>query len=361
MVEPVFKQYGPVVRDFLERPHDKSCFDRFYLACYNHTAGYLRRRLALGYSLPTDQFAGDGPTRDLTIDVLGFLLESKAGRSFYRILDHFASAFDQPYSEVSDEELYASFRSLVYGQARQNLSRIQKESDPQIADLKRRFKDIMRDGDYTILRSGDASGDLVHASTAADNLRLDRQILSFDELIQLVEQSYLESHSRTEWCRHIFVHLNDLDDRRNAIRKHELLSAVVAVNLRHHDLEGLRPTPLPKADFQLVISALDEAKAATLAWLETGLLPEFVSKNRIRNEEADQLKLVFEMYITDLAHVGDTDKLPVYFKEVHPEVGPEEYLKRYKYVVDTVVSKGTEYFEELVKKKPTLQKFRDYF
>jgi len=201
----------------------------------------------------------------------------------------------------------------------------------------------------------------VHASTAGDNLRLDRQSLTYNELVQLVEGAYLESHNRTEWCRQIFNCLNDLDDRRNAIRKHELMSAVVAVNLRHHDLEGLRPTHLPTADFQLVVGALDEAKATTLAWLEAALLPEFVRKDRICNEEADQLKLVFEMYITDLAHVGDTDKLPVYFKEVNPDVGPEEYLKRYKYVVDTVVSKGTEYFEELVKNKPTLQKFRDYF
>jgi len=154
MAESASKLYGPVIRTFLERPHDKNCFDRFYTICYNHTVGFLRRRKAMGYYLPLDQFSGNDPIADLAIDVLGFLLESKAGRSFHRILDHFTRVFGHNSGEVNDEALYAAFRSLVYGQARQNLSRIQKESDPQLEDLKRRFKDIIRDGDYIVTKSG---------------------------------------------------------------------------------------------------------------------------------------------------------------------------------------------------------------
>ncbi|RKX23866.1 MAG: hypothetical protein DRP47_12205 [Candidatus Zixiibacteriota bacterium] len=360
MGQTTTKPHGNIVKDFLIKPLNRKYFDNFYRMCYVHTVGFLRYLKIKGYQIPAEQQPDKHPFADLAIDILGTFLQSTKEQPYWVVFDYFSRKGIDDISNTDDEELYHQFRILLQGYVRKELSRLRNDTDPQIYHLKKRFKDILKESEYVICRIDGNCIDFVSLQKNQHNLRDTLPPLSYENLTAIVEEAYLHSSTRNQWCQRVFELVDSHEVCQNFVKKHELLSAAVAVNLRYCDLDGLRPSKLTSADHGLIVRAINEATSETLDWMQESILDGFVKKKRITKNESNRFQVAFEQFITDLAHVGEVDLLPAYFREVMPDDTYDRYLKDYKYVFETAMNKAEEEFKSRLKKKSTLQKYRGY-
>ena len=338
------------LKRFLERPHSRARFDAFFGLCYRHVLGYLGCLKTRGYQMPLEPKADRNPLADLAIDILGSLLQSTKEQPFTIIFDHYHRIGIVDFRQADPVILYDHFRSLLGGFVRQELSRLRKEADPQLDHLKRRFKDTLKPSDYTAFRSDGDPTEYVCLTQHNHDSRENYALISREELAVLVEDAFHRSRNRKQWCRAIFESLNDTTTVRNCIRKHELLAAVIAVNMKYVDVDGPGASRLPGANQGIVETAICEANKQTIVWLRDSVLQGFIEKERMTTEVAERFASAAERYLLDLAHSGDTDALPVYFREVMPETEHDRYLKEYKYLFETTISKAEEDFKKRLKK-----------
>jgi len=360
MTSSISDSYGRILQAFLLNPLNRRAFDSFFKTCYSHTVGYLRYLKAKGFQLPLEHKADGDPFGDLAIDLLGTFLRSAKENPFPIVFDYFNKAGISDPDQADPDELHHHFTVLLRGHIRRQLSRLKTQQDPQIDHLKRRFKEIL-----IVPRFGSMQGSggekCLFLTQYRHDLRGDKSPLPYDELVQIVERAYLKSTSRTAWCLNIFELLNQATEYQRLVKKHELLAAIVSVNAKYIDADGLQPTGLPTAENALLMRDIEEAIAQTLAWLEESVLSTFVRKSRINADEAQRFSVASERYLSDLAHAGETDTIPQYFREVMPESEQTRYLKDYKHVFETTINNAVEDFKERLKKKTTILKYRDYF
>jgi hypothetical protein len=250
---------------------------------------------------------------------------------------------------------------LLRGHIRQQLSRLKAQQAPQIDHLKRRFKEILIAPRFGLIQ-GSGGEECLFLTQHSHDLHRDNKLpIPYDELLQIVERAYLKSRSRTVWCLNIFELLNQAIEYQNLVKKHELLAAIVSVNAKYIDADGLQPTGLPTAENALLMRDIEEAITQTLAWLGETVLSSFVRKGGINSDEAQRFRVASEQYLSDLAHAGETDSIPQYFREVMPESEHDRYLSDYKYIFETTINNAVDDFKERLKKKTTVLKYRDYF
>jgi hypothetical protein len=303
---------------------------------------------AKGYRLPFEHKVGGDPVSDLTIDILGTFLHSTKDQSFPVVFNYFRK-FGITDPGLSDSvELYNHFTVLIRGFIRQEIYRIAGQQDPQIDHLKRRFKEILKRPDFTTTKTNPDLAEVVFLSGNAQNLRQEKTPVSYDELLAIAEQAYSMDQPRSQWCRRIFELLNENENMQNFVKKHELLRAVVAVNLKYIDADGLIPSGLPSPEGDFTIKAAEKALEQTLVWLGEAVLKELVRKGRLTENEAGKFKTAALWYLSDLVYSAQTDPIPQYFREAMPEDSHERYLKDYKYLFETTLNKALEYFQVLL-------------
>ena len=352
--------HGHIVQAFLLNPLNRKTFDSFFKTCYSHTVGYLRYLKAKGFLLPLEHKTDGNPMADLAIDILGTFLHSTKENPFPVVFDYFNKLDLIEADDVNVDDLYHYFSVLLRGHIRQQLSRLKVEQDPQIDHLKRRFKEILKAPCFGSMQKS-RSEEFLCSTQYSDNLREDKRPMPYEELLRIVETAYVNSTTRTAWCQNIFELLDKETEYQNLVKKHELLAAIVSVNAKYVDADGLQPTRLPTPEDALLMEAIEEAIAQTLLWLREAVLNGFVRKGGISGEEAERLVVASEQYLSDLAHAGETDPIPQYFREVMPKSEHARYLKDYKHVFETTINKAVEDFKERLKKKTTVLKYRDYF
>jgi hypothetical protein len=336
---------GAIIQEFLLRPLNRKAFDAFFRLCYQHTIGYLRFLTAKGYRLPFEHKVGGDPVSDLTIDILGTFLQSTKDQCFPVVFSYFRKVGVTDSSRFASEKLYHHFTVLIRGHIRQEVFHLVGQYDPQIDHLKRRFKEILKSPDFNTMTANPDSAEVVFLSENAQNLRQEKMPVSYDEILAIAEQAYSMDQPRSRWCRRIFELLNENENAQNFVKKHELLSAVIAVNLKYIDADGLLPTCLPSPEEDFAIKAAEKALVQTLVWLAEAVLKEFVRKGRLTEDEAGKFKTAALWYLSDLIYSAQTDPIPQYFREAMPEDSHERYLKDYKYLFETTLNKALEYFQ----------------
>ncbi|MCD6162735.1 MAG: hypothetical protein J7K40_10030, partial [candidate division Zixibacteria bacterium] len=172
--------------------------------------------------------------------------------------------------------------------------------------------------------------------------------IPYDELLVLTEEAYFLSKNRSDWCLNVFKILNENGNMQNRLKKHELISAMININLKYVELDGVRPLRLSDANYQLYKNEIENAKKQSLLWLETDVLQSFIQKEKITEKDSRRFILAADIYLTDMIYSSDVDLLPEYFREVMPKTEHSRYLKDYKYVFETIIEKTEENFRNLI-------------
>jgi len=245
--------------------------------------------------------------------------------------------------KADDETLSGLLIGLIWGHARTERFKIDAQEDPRRANLKRRIREAIASADYRMERT--AQECLEYVSLAArGELRLNAPILSVGALQRLAEIAYLDSRNLSQCCARVFAELNAMTEVQNRLRKHELVSAVVAVVLRYIETDGFsaaRPST-PESDFDEV--DMQKAREAAVKHVRERVIGDFVSKERITSGVGDRFANAAEQYLLDFCVHGNADPIPQYFRENMPEEEHEQYLNKYKYVFETVINSAVEEF-----------------
>lgn len=296
---------------------------------------------------------------DLAIDILGSFLRSTRDQPYAVIFDHFHEKGMSGYDQLDPVELFKQFRSLLFGFVRQELSRIKKETDPQLDHLKRRIKDILKQPNYNTFFTANNHTEFVCYADNETNKRNSCPPITYGQLLVLVKEAYDLSRNRNEWCHNIFKALNDMTYLQNCLKKHELISAMVNINMKYVEVDGLQSSRFPGTDYQVHEKAIENARKLSLSWLDKNLLKRFVQKDRITKRISQQISMAVDMYLSDMIYSSGVDLLPAYFREVMPESEHARYLKDYKHIFETSIYKTEQYFRDLIKKSINLS-YSDY-
>ncbi|MFQ5454472.1 MAG: hypothetical protein ACE5D6_09845, partial [Candidatus Zixiibacteriota bacterium] len=192
------------------------------------------------------------------------------------------------------------------------------------------------------------------------SLRLEKPIIPYEKLFQIVVETFRINLSRSKWCKNIFERMNDETDYQNVLKKHELLSAVVAVNAQFIEIDNNQPTGLLLPHSEMIRNTIEKIRNETVRWVTLEIMPRFVKLKRITSEESDRIIQACENYILDYSNGCKTDLLPVYFHEVIPGITSLQYQKKYKHIFDTVIGKTLEDFKNRLRNDPTIRGFGDY-
>lgn len=349
-----------IIKDFLKSPLDSRKFLVFYNLIYRHTLGYVNYLERHGRTMPSETGDRESRLTDLTIDILGAFLRCDKSRPYHIVFDHFEKCGLTDADRATSDELQECLCGLLNGHARQEISKLRGQEDPQISNLKRRFKDILNGSEYVNFGRGTDRIECVHHVESADDLRIDKMPVTGACLEALVDIAYKSSNSRAEWCRNLFEKLNDEKKYQNFIVKHELLSTIVAINCRELEpYDGIAKKVTGPRDGMLR-RLMDSASEHAAERTEQEIVTKFREKGKITEHESAALMAALNAYLSDLCEHGDTDPVPRYFKENMPQEAHARYLNEYKYVFETIVNKSVEYFREFLRKNGTSVGFGDY-
>jgi hypothetical protein len=349
MPEKNLRDEGHLILEFLKNPYSQNKFDSFFKICSQLTIGFLRYLAKKEYNLPKDSYAGLDPIHDLVDDILGSFLRSELDRPFILVFEFFNKLSRENLDNLSPSDAFRLFKSLLFSFIRQELSRLRKEADPQLENLKQRFKVILKGEYYHIFQQSDDN--ISYVKVANENIpeRTDRQMIAYNELLILAEDAYLGSKTRSQWCKTVFKNLENIKSVRNALKMHELLSAVVTVNAKYSLCDSYPTNHILTADYLMNRNIAEDLKAETLIWLSEFVLRDFIRKKKINPDIADKFHKAAGYYLSDMINSSNTDSIPAYFREVMPT----EYhntFNDYKYVFSTTLNKAQEYFEQKLKK-----------
>ena len=335
---------------FLQHPLSRKAFDPFFKLCYRYVRGYLGSLGYLRAKRHLQPMDGRDPLADLSIDILGFFLKSTRDQPYVVVFDYFRRHGITEYGPADPDKLLAMFRSLLFGFARQELVRITGEENHQTEILKRRFRDILKGDAFVAFRGPDGSTEFLcsakHKRVKGEN----RARVSYESLLRIVEDAFLQTHTRKAWCHAIFEALDREGSEPYCVKKHDLLSAVVTVMSRYVEVEGLVPCSLPGADQGLLRSDVEKAVKQALQWLNEQVLGPFVEKGSLTADVARRYAIAAERYLSDMVHSPGIDLLPAYFREVMPEAEHAKYLEHHKYTFETAIRKVEEDFRSRLRK-----------
>lgn len=287
-------------------------------------------------------------------------MSSRKDRRYYHVFDYFERKGLLDFSGVSDEDLYFHYIGLLRGFIRQELKRIRDQENPQVHHLKKRFKNILKDEQFCHKTDAKKGHDKIYLCKYADNLRAENPPIPYDELYQLAERAFFDSNTRVRWCHKIFEQLNASKEYQNLVVRYELMSIVVSINAKHVELYGPRPSKMPSHLNTILQKSIDKARRKAIARLKQEIIPNFVAKGRINQDEAERFARAAELFLIDLGSDGWTDAIPEYFRAFMPEEKRKVYLKNYKYVFETITDKAKEFFLDDLRNDPTIGDFGDY-
>jgi hypothetical protein len=169
-----------------------------------------------------------------------------------------------------------------------------------------------------------------------------------NQLVLAAEWAYQSSNSRSQWCRNLFDEIARDGRWCGWVYRHQLVAAMIDVCKANQLLEMDQSSSMPPANHGLSASRVDQARRTTRQWLSEEVLPDFVAKERMTENEIEPFLAAFDAIIVDGTHNGIVDKLPAYFRAHMPASAHEEYLNKYKYVFETAMKGGLQYLAEIL-------------
>jgi hypothetical protein len=290
----------------------------------------------------------ENPLADLACDILGGLLRSRDDSPHFVIYDYFTRHGITDFESTDPKELFWHFSVLLRGFIKKELSNLPGDRDPQVDLLKRRFKDILREAEYSNFTGADDSTKFAHLAANGNNLRYNKSPIPPDELERLVMNAFADSGSRREWCRRIFKLLDRIPEYQNFVRLSDLLTAVIKVNSEHLELYYGRPTYRPYPEDGITDDMLTQARDQAVEYIKNHSLSRFLKQNRLTADEVDKYADAARHFLTDLSHTGSPDPIPGYFRLVMPADTHRLYLKRHKYCFETAINEALEEFRRIL-------------
>ena len=334
-----------IVSSFLQDPRDRKRFGALFGLSLNLTRAFLNKLKSLGWRLPVYDNDDERSISDLAIDILIELFKSKSQRPFYIIYDFYSRQGIRDFDKDIDE-IYDQFRILLWSSTRQTLYRLSSQENPQIANLKRRIKDILKGDEYSFYGNDKKS---VYLSGNEISLQSDKPLIPKDNLVNIVETAYLRSKTRSGWCRKIFNLLGEQSEYCGILDIAVLIDTIVSVNARHVELDGNYSANLPTPQTSLQQTIIKKATVRALDTVKSNHISHFLEKGKMTEEESKYFYEAVEKYLLDKGSDGTTDLIPEYFREVTPGTLHKAYLKKYKYIFETIINKADEYFVNYLK------------
>ena len=346
-----------IISQFLKQPDDKQNIKKLFELSQQLVKAFLIKLKTRGWRLPIHERDENHSISDLAIDILGEFFQSRPHRSFHVIFDYFDRQGMTNYDK-DIEEVYDQYRILLWSFTKQALYRLTNQENPQIANLKRRIKEILKSEEYS--RYG-PDKEFVYLGKYENELRDEKDMITKESLNDLVETAYLRSKTRSELCRNIFRFLNDKQEYCNFLRLHDLIESIISINSRHVELDGNGTGNLPDPRSSLRRRVVNEAIDYALGLVKTNEMKHYILKKRIEDLEAAYFLEAARHYLMDKGNDGSTDSIPTYFREVTPANMHKEYLNKYKYIFETIINRADDYFVDYLKKQFIKRKNGHYF
>ncbi|MGB5105323.1 MAG: hypothetical protein WBP29_11920 [Candidatus Zixiibacteriota bacterium] len=340
---------------FLRHPEDRQAFTAFFRMCHKLTVGSLKYLQRRGYRLPVGPHNSFAGISDLAIDVLGTFLRCEKGVRFGVVFNYFTKQGNIDLQTADGAMLMSRFRALLLGYVRQELFRITQQEYPEAADLKRRLNQILANDKYSAV-SADGHSAMMCLTTSLESVRSNRPTILLEILERLAEEAYLTTRSIEEWCAKIFSLLIQRDEYAPVISKHHLLAVAVKISATHLEVDSIAPSALPTPAQLALSSELEKLRAEVSEFIRTEVITRFVRQGRIAKESSACYERAVEMFLADKSNGNGVDLLPKYFRETMPEAEHEHYLKRHKYVFETVMNRAEMEFVERIKKSSTIRR-----
>ncbi len=329
-----------IIRRFIINPRDRDAFNDCLKLTNSLAINYLRhlrcrlQRIQNQYSNP------DTIISDISMDVLGEFFQSRPGKPFFIIFDYFKRHGITNFDEIPDGDLIDHFRNLFFGFCRRKIGHLKAESDPQVANLKRRFHEIINEPQYSIIKLPGANDDYVCLEKNREQIPSDGRIIELTQLLDIVREAFAKSKTRTQLVLKIFELLDDYTEYARCIRKTDLIIALIEVNCSFVD-----DTYSDIADkYGFEISRVRELGGKYLLELMNKLkakyIDRYIEKGKLGKKEADWILKAVSEYLEDFLGSGDTESIPSYFREHFPEEYHGRYATDYKYIFDTIFRMG---------------------
>jgi hypothetical protein len=226
---------------------------------------------------------------------------------------------------------------------------LRHQRDPQRENLKRRLRDILNGPDFTHPPIDGSEADLICSQPALRQLRADKPILTFEELLHVAGDVYAHCRNRQEWCRAIFARLASMPEVANYLRRQELIRAMVTVNLQCVETGEWLAESSGTAMPAIARRDLESARNQALEHVRVRVLERFVLSGSVTEVEAGQFLKAAAIFLIDIAYSPAVDKLPTYFREVMAPETHGGYLERYKYPFETTMKEAEGYFRARLK------------
>jgi len=341
--------YG-ALRLFLLNPRDKKSFDHFFEICFYSTVGYLRYLKAKGLTIELLDANVQKSLMDITYDILGDFLQTDNNCPFHIIFDYFKRHNITDFNSIDPNKLYDHFTILLRGFIRKTLYKNRKERFPQVANLERRINDIIKGNKFYIFKQNSESAEFVCLSINKEKLRRECQPLVLTELLGIVYSTFSNgsTNNRVDWLNNIFAELEMATEFQNFIQKYDLIRAIVYVNDDFVELDGSSFSAFPQPDTMNLRREIDEKRLKSQEHSHE-IIKNYIDKGRISYQEGELFCAAVRRYLTDFAFDGQTDKIPAYFFEIFPGYSQEKYLKKYKYVFETIINTAREDFVKRLK------------
>ncbi len=335
---------------FLQHPDDRDAFMPFFHMCHKlavGSLGYLQRR---GYRLPVGPHNSFSSISDLAIDILGTFLRFEKSVKFGVIFNYFAKEDISDFVDVDPALAMSKFRALLLGYIRKELFRINQQEYPEAADLKTRLNTILSGEKYASI-SFNGCSDLICLAVIRDVEMRDKPIIPQEKLEFIAEEAYVTSRSIEEWCAKIFALLALREEYLPAIPRHQLLAAAVKISGTHLEIDAMPPSALPGPEQLLLSSDLAKLREEVVEFVTVEVISRFIKQGRISKDTGACFERAVDLFLEDKSNGDQVDLLPSYFRETMPQSEHKHYLKRYKYVFETIMSRAEEEFIDRIKKK----------
>jgi len=342
-----------IVAKFFISPKNKASFDPFFALSLNITKRYLSHLKRRGFTFSNSYITDEHSLENLAYDILGYFMASKCNNPFYIIYKYFRKTGITDFQNRDPLVLFGHYLRLLKGFIHQQLTKLNKEEDPQRENLKRRFKEILNESEFEEILIKEKS---VHYCLIRqkDNLRNDQPYIDIESLEQIILEAFNKSKNRREWCHSIFKKLAEFENFQNLIKKSDLLILVVKINYQFlYDPDNYF-TKSTSIEGLVLQHAVKNAIEFTLNAVQQNCISTYIGKNKVSKDGGKNILKACNDLLEDFGASGEYDSFPTYFLEFYPSVSQADYQKKYKNVCDTVFRKALDIFKDKLKNDSTI-------
>ncbi len=352
------QDYVRFIVDWLRAPERPDTLRPLLKYCLAEVAGYLAHLERCGRRLPVDLTHSQHRHANLANDLLGRFFRRNFQGHYTLVDDYFTRHGIIDYIKASENALAHHFKTLLIGFVKRELGDIAHEENSQVENLKGTFRDALK---LSNLCRTETRAGAVYLSIAPIDLETIRgaELISSERLLTLVEAAFLESRNAPEWLRQIFERLRQETDVPPILRQSDLVSAVVIVHSRYMIDEAPYPAQLPGPQNLLLRQEIDREREAAVAWSRQGPIANYLRKGEIDETTASLYHQAVALFLLDFSNGGE-DSRGTYFRAVMPAETHADYVKKYKYLFEMILTRAEDNFAERLRNNPIIRGPRGY-